>query len=147
MRALLDVNVLIALTDSQHIHHETAHAWLHAHGGEGWASCPLTLNGCIRILAQPAYGLGWSTAQVARLLRTTLQSPQHEFWPDDLNPLASDTLDFDHLLGQRQMTDAYLLALAVRHGGRLVTLDARLDPRTARGAQQRHLVRLLGAAD
>lgn len=123
MRALLDVNVLIALLDAAHVHHSRARAWLEAHVEEGWASCPITQNGCLRILSLPSYPGFQPPSAIATRLTEATRTRWHAFWPDDVSLLATGTLDWSHVLGSRQLTDAYLLALAVRHEGRLVTLD------------------------
>ena len=85
MRALLDVNVLIALLDASHMHHDTAMRWLEREQGHGWASCPITQNGCIRIMSQPAYPAPLPAAAVAARLAEAVTGPDHQFWPDDLN--------------------------------------------------------------
>ena len=139
MRALLDVNVLIALLDSRHVHHRIAVDWLSAHLGSGWASCPLTLNGCLRILSQPAYPNRVAIGLVASHLGEAVAASEHEFWPDDVSLLAPGVLDWNRILGPRQVTDAYLLALAVRHGGRLVTLDEGIPMGAVPGAKKSHL--------
>jgi uncharacterized protein len=142
MRALLDVNVLIALLDAAHVHHGSARAWLEANIAAGWASCPLTQNGCIRILSQPAYPGAEAPAAVAARLAGAAGARWHEFWADDLSLLDPGVLDWRQLLGSRQLTDAYLLALAVRRGGRLVTLDRSVPLAAVPGATSQHLVRL-----
>jgi uncharacterized protein len=123
MRALLDVNVLIALLDAAHVDHGNARAWLEANIAQGWASCPLTQNGCIRILSQPAYPGAQPPAAITARLMEAAGTRWHEFWPDDLSLLEPGCVDWRHVLGSRQLTDVYLLALAVHRGGRLVTLD------------------------
>jgi hypothetical protein len=140
MRALLDVNVLIALLDPDHLHHRSATAWLAARLPQGWASCPITLNGCIRIMSQPSYPNGAAPGLVASRLREAMQSPAHVFWPDDVNVVGDDVLDWRVVLGSRQLTEAYLLALAVRHGGRFVTLDQGVLPAAVAGATSETLV-------
>src|SRR5487761_2552127 len=120
-RALLDVNVLIALLDGSHVYHGLATDWLANHLDEGWASSPITQNGCIRILSQSAYPNAVSTAQVAARLAEASRHPPHEFWADSVSLLPPGCLTWDRVLGSRQVTDAYLLALAVRQGGRFVT--------------------------
>lgn len=137
MRALLDVNVLIALLDGQHAHHALAADWLAREiGVGGWASCPITHNGCIRILSQPAYPNGpFPAAEVAQRLAQACAGDDHQFWADDVDLLKPDTVNWANILGHRQITDAYLLALAVRHQGRFVTLDRRLDIRAVAGAK------------
>ena len=123
MQALLDVNVLIALLDAAHVHHGDARTWLEANIEQGWASCPLTQNGCLRILSQPAYPGSQPPGAIASRLAEATGTRWHEFWPDDLSLLEPRCVDWQHVLGSRQLTDVYLLALAVRRGGRLVTLD------------------------
>lgn len=140
MRALLDVNVLIALLDAAHVGHAKATAWLEGEVSNGWASCPLTQNGCIRIMSQPAYPGTLAAAEVAGRLAEAARGPAHAFWPDDLSLLDEGVLDWSRVLGHRQVTDNYLLALAVRHGGRFVTFDARIDHAAVRGSAREHLV-------
>lgn len=140
MRALLDVNVLIALLDAAHVHHRRARDWLEAHIDSGWASCAITQNGCLRILSQPAYPGARPPAVIAALLAEAAATRWHAFWADDLSLLDAGVLDWRHVLGSRQLTDAYLLALAVHHGGRLVTLDRTVPLPAVPTAGKRHLV-------
>jgi len=139
MRALLDVNVLIALLDEGHIHHGLAMSWLESEVGHGWASCPLTQNGCIRIMTQPTYPGGLVAAQVAGRLAEAANGSDHEFWPADINMLGEGVFDWARVLGHRQITDAYLLSLAVHHGGRFVTFDRRIVLDTVKGARSENL--------
>jgi len=140
MRALLDVNVLIALLDSDHAHHTTASRWLGDHLDGGWASCPITQNGCIRILSQPGYPSPLPAAQVASRLADAASTPHHEFWPDSVSLLDRKSIDLSRLLGPRQVTDAYLLALAVAYKGRLVSFDQSIALATVKGAEKKHLL-------
>ena len=140
MRALFDVNVLIALLDQAHIHHLRAREWLVSNIGAGWASCPITQNGCIRIMSQDAYPGSLRPAQVAERLAAAADAPHHEFWPDELSLLSPKALRWTSILGSRQITDAYLLALAYRKGGRFVTFDRGAPLPAVAGAQARHLV-------
>jgi uncharacterized protein len=126
MRALLDINVLIALLDADHVHHARARDWLRAHAADGWASCPLTQNGCVRIMSQPAYPNALPTRAVVERLSRATRHPQHQFWPDDVSLLDPSIVELDRIHGPRQVTDLYLLALAVRHGGTFATLDGRV---------------------
>lgn len=139
MRALLDINVLIALLDAQHVHHALATQWLGAEIERGWASCPLTQNGVIRIMSQPSYPNSQPAAAVATRLAEAAAFQWHEFWPDDISLLHDGVLDWTAVLGSRQITDCYLLALAVRHGGRFVTFDRRVTNAAVPGALSRHL--------
>lgn len=142
MRALLDVNVLIALLDSDHSLHDRATAWFAEHGAQGWASCPLTQNGCIRIMSHPNYPNAPSLQMImVRLAEATLDAV-HEFWPDDVSLLESRVADPTRIHGPRQITDVYLLALAVRHGGRLVTFDDSIAIEAVCGANSEHLLQL-----
>lgn len=140
MRALLDVNVLIALLDAAHIGHAAASRWLAANVQQGWASCPITQNGCIRVMSQPAYPGAFPAAEVAARLSEAASDPSHVFWPDDISLLQAGVLDWQRVLGHRQVTDNYLLALAVRHHGRFVTFDARINAAAVPGARGEHLV-------
>lgn len=132
--ALLDVNVLIALLDADHIHHRHAMAWLGANIHAGWASCAITQNGCVRILSQPGYTNPLPLAQAAARLRQATQTEHHRFVPQSVSLLDEQLFDTGCLLGHRQLTDVYLLGLAVSHGLRLATFDAALPLRAVRGA-------------
>jgi hypothetical protein len=124
------------------VHHALAHRWLARELAHGWASCPLTQNGCIRIMSQPAYPGAMRSAEVAQRLAEAASGPRHDFWPDDVNLLDSGAVNWQRVLGHRQVTDAYLLALAVRHDGRLVTFDRRIAVEAVADAQNRHLATL-----
>ena len=142
MRALLDVNVLIALNDEGHVHHLSASSWLAQHMHFGWASCPLTQNGMLRIMSQPSYGNAQELSVLFEKLRNETSQSAHAFWPDDISLLEEAFIDANKLLSPRQLTDAYLLALAVKHGGRLITLDKRIPLNSVKGAKSQHLVSL-----
>lgn len=145
MRGLLDVNVLIALHDPQHVHHELAVGWLEQAGSAGWASCPITQNGCLRVMCQPAYPNPCALHEIAPALAASLRSELHAFWPDDIGLLDAGRLRLDRVHGHRQLTDLYLLMLAVQHGGRFVTFDARIPVSAVAGAKPKHLVGLIAA--
>jgi toxin-antitoxin system PIN domain toxin len=138
MRALLDTSVLIALLDANHIHHKRCSRWL-AGTQDGWASCPITLNGCVRILSQPNYPNRLPMQTVVRGLQAAMAHPMHAFWPDAVDPLATPGLNWDVLLRPAQITDAYLLALAVQNQGCLVTLDQGIALAWVQGAKDAHL--------
>lgn len=140
MRALLDVNVLIALLDQTHQHHERATAWLSTHGARGWASCPITQNGFVRIISQQGYARPIPMTQAIALLSEACAGKWHEFWPDDVSVLDARRIAGDRIHGARQLTDLYLLALAVRRGGRLATFDAGIPLSAVHGARREHLV-------
>lgn len=138
-RALLDVNILIALIDEAHTDHQRVHAWAADGLADGWASCAITQNGFIRIISQPAYPGSVTVAAAADLLRTSIDAGDHEFWPCDIALTDLRVVESAVLLGHRQITDAYLLALAVHHRGRLVTLDRSVAVRAVPGATAEHL--------
>jgi uncharacterized protein len=140
LRALLDVNVLVALLDGSHLHHRAAMDWLAAHARAGWASCPLTQNGCLRILSLPSYPNAQAPARVAQRLAAATADRSHMFWPDSLSLLEPDRLRWDRVLSTRHITDVYLLALAVQQGGRLVTFDRSVAVQAVAGAQAKHFV-------
>jgi len=136
MRARLDVNVLIALLDAAHLNHGIAHAWLVEEKNQSWASCPITQNGCVRIMSQPSYPGGpFAVAEVAAPLKEAMQG-HHEFWADDISTVNSPVFNWQHLLGHRQITDAYLLALAVKNAGRFVSFDEAISVLTVKGASK-----------
>jgi len=139
MRNLLDVSVLIALFDSAHIFHQRARTWLTQSINDGWASCPITQAGFIRIISNPNYAAPISTTQAVRLLSAATADPHHQFWPDDLD-LTGSRIDPTRLLGHNQVTDVYLLALAVTNGGRFVTFDQRINLAAVTGATPNHLL-------
>jgi toxin-antitoxin system PIN domain toxin len=131
---LLDVNILIALVDPLHISHDTAHRWFADEGGARWATCPITENGLIRIVGRNAYtNVPASPDAIAKVLAGLCAEPGHEFWPDDISLLDPRYVDPAKLLKPGQITDTYLLALAMAHGGMLATLDRRLSTTAVRG--------------
>ncbi len=138
-RALLDINVLLALLDSDHVDHRRAHEWLDDGIAAGWASCAITQNGFVRIITQPRYPSPVSPAVAIDLLGHACDSGYHEFWPCEVSLLDDLLVDRSRVHGPRQVTDAYLLALAVAHGGHFVTFDRSLSVAVVRGATEDHL--------
>jgi toxin-antitoxin system PIN domain toxin len=137
---LLDVNVLVALFDEAHVHHAPAHTWLARNRSSGWASCPMTQNGCIRVLSQPRYPGGITVAEITRRLRAATEAPDHWFWPDSLTLCDPLRFRLDDVATPRPLTDLYLLALAIENHGRLVTFDQGIPLGAVVGAEDRHLV-------
>ncbi len=140
MRALFDVNVLLALFDPGHIHHQPAQGWRLTHKSQGWATCPLTQNGLARIISKPGYQRPIALTTAISMLGAQLSQADHEFWPDDVSIADDQLFDRSFILGPNQITDVYLMGLAVKHGGRLVTFDRGLPLKAVRGAEARHLV-------
>ena len=141
MRALLDVNVLIALLDAAHSLHARAVEWFGGHARpSGWASCPITENGCIRIMSHPGYPNALPAQAIIERLAEATQSNLHEFWADDISLLDGQRVDAARIHGPRQLTDLYLLALALRHGGRFVTFDQTIAMNAIKGAKAKDLI-------
>lgn len=140
MRALLDVNVLIALLDADHSLHERASEWFGVHAREGWASCPISQNGCLRIMSHPGYPNPLPVAAVMERLAAPTASSRHQFWPDDVSLLDPRIADPARIHGPRHLTDLFLLALAIHHGGRFVTFDKAVTLNAVKGAEKKHLV-------
>jgi toxin-antitoxin system PIN domain toxin len=125
---LLDVNVLIALIDPAHVSHDDAHEWFAAEGQTSWATCPITENGVLRILGNPKYpNSPGSPATIAGIIQKLRSLPGFNFWPEDLSLADCDHVDPSRILTPAQVTDTFLLALAVARGGRLATFDRRLS--------------------
>jgi toxin-antitoxin system PIN domain toxin len=138
-RALLDVNVLLALLDSDHVDHARARAWLERQIEFGWASCAITENGFVRIISQPRYPSPVPAAQAMARLALATSTASHEFWPCSVSLLNDKVIERDRLLGPRQVTDVYLLALAVANGGRFATFDQSVPLAAVHGARPEHL--------
>jgi toxin-antitoxin system PIN domain toxin len=131
---LLDVNVLIRLIDPTHIGHDAAHRWFAATGAASWATCPLTESGVLRIVSHPQYpNSAGSPAAVAPILAGLRALAGHTFWKDEFSLVDWDVIDPARIATSRQVTDSYLLALAVANRGQLATFDRRLSPAAVRG--------------
>ena len=141
MRSLLDANVLIALVDPDHAFYTRAHSWMAARMGDGWASCPLTQNALIRIVSSLGYSMArrFSVGELTTLMTEMIGKTDHEFWPDHISLLDSSLFAHERILGPRQITDIYLLALATKNGGRLVTFDERIPLSSVNGATSSNL--------
>ena len=141
MRALLDINFMIALFDPDHSFHERAHGWWAVHGKDGWASCPLTENGAVRIMSNPGYSreMQFAPGDLIGQLRQFAAQSDHEFWGDSISLRDEAIFARDRIHSSRQLTDLYLLALAVAHQGRLVTFDARIPLSAVRQARVENL--------
>ena len=138
--ALLDVNVLVALFDPDHIHHDVAHDWFADSRSRGWATCPLTENGFVRTaaaLARSREPIG--VPSLVEGLRTFTSSGRHAFWPDDISLLNGALFDAELSFGHQQLTDIYLLGLAVQRKGVLATFDRRIPMGAVKGATRAHV--------
>jgi len=143
---LLDVNVLVALMDPRHMHHEAAHTWWEANSGKPWATCAITENGVVRVLTQPRYPNRVDTiAEALSLLRGWKQAHAgtHRWWSCGVSLSDQTLFETDKILGPGSVTDVYLLGLAHRQGGRVVSFDQAL-PWEALAGGSADLVELLG---
>lgn len=144
--ALLDVNVLLSLFDPAHIHHDVAHDWFAEHRGE-WATCPLTQNGFLRnaaALSKTQHPM--TVPEIVEGLQAFTSSVRHRFWADDISLLDEKRFTAELVLGHQQLTDVYLLGLAVKHQGVLATFDRKIPLAAIKGARAEH-VELLGVAE
>lgn len=124
MIRLLDVNVLVALAWPNHVHHARAMAWFSAIRDQGWATCPVTESGFVRVSSNSrAIPEARTPAEAVDLLVRIRALPGHEFWADDVSPADPECAPFARAVGYRQVTDAHLLSLAIRCGGVLATFD------------------------
>jgi uncharacterized protein len=137
---LADVNFLLALFDADHAFHEKAMRWWLDNNSTGWATCPLTQNGFVRILSQPKYTHALAVNGAIDVLHRATSDVHHQFWADDTSLLDAAVFNHTKLSGHRQITDAYLLSLAVKRNGRLVTFDGQIPLSAVRGATKQHLV-------
>ena len=136
---LADVNVLLFLADPDSPFHSAAKSFFGRALNEGWATCPITENGFVRIFGNSGFPGGPGSAQAARkALQQWRSKPGHQFWPDDLS--LCDSANFPDLPSAKHLTDCYLLALAVKRGGKLVTFDPRIDPAWVSGGSKALLV-------
>jgi toxin-antitoxin system PIN domain toxin len=132
--ALLDVNVLVALFDAAHVHHEAAHDWFADNRANGWATCAITENGFLRVLTNPQSGITERAPEILKSLRIFCGSGHHVFWPDVLS-LRDERFDLSVAQGHRQLTDIYLLGLAAKMGGVLATFDRSIPLKAVKGAR------------
>ena len=138
--ALLDVSVLVTLFKVGHTHHQTAHGWLADNIEFGWASCPITENGMLRILANPFRAEPPTRLDdLVQRLKTFCGAGHHQFWPDSISIADESLFNAPALRGHQQLTNVYLLGLAVKNGGRFVTFDQRVPLAAVKGATRASL--------
>ena len=138
--ALLDINVLIALFDAEHVHHEIAHDWFSDARGHGWATCPLTENGFVRISSNPRATFAERPAAARDRLQQFCESGHHVFWADAVSLRDTRVFRTPLPVGSKQVTDIYLLGLACHYGGCFVTLDQGIPLSAVNGATRDHLL-------
>ena len=145
--ALLDINLLVALFDPDHVHHDFAHDWFADHRADGWATCPLTENGFVRVLSNPAYNaaIGQPIELIQRLKQFCARG-HHLFWPDAISLRDPNLFNPNFIAGHRQISDIYLLGLARKMNGRLATFDRGIPLGAVVGAT-RSSVAIVSAVD
>ena len=144
--ALLDVNVLVALFDADHVHHDLAHDWFADHHDRGWATCPITVNGFLRVVTNPKYQPdAVRPAIAADQLRMLCGSRHHRFWPASISLTDESRFSLSTARGHAQITDVYLLGLAKEMDGALATFDRSIPLGAAKGARPEHLIVITSA--
>jgi len=138
--ALLDINILVALMDEDHVHHQLAHDWFEDNKEAGWASCPLSENGLLRVFSNPAFiDPPVPLPDLIGLLKRFYERSAHHFWADDISLRDPAVFLMTAVRGYRQLTDVYLLGLAVKHRGKFVTFDSGVPLGAVVGAKREHL--------
>jgi toxin-antitoxin system PIN domain toxin len=133
--ALLDVNVLVALFFPDHVHHDLAHDWFADHRHHGWATCPLTVNGLVRVACQqPSDDVLVRPADVIGHLKRFCRDKHHVAWTDGVSLADAALFAPQFIRGHRQLTDVYLLGLATQMDGHLATFDRTIPVNAVRGA-------------
>lgn len=142
MRSLLDANLLIAILDENHNFHEIAFTWFTHNRADGWASCAITENAVLRVLSNPNYSAEqkFFLPAIAEGLNNLIGGTDHAFWNCEISLTDRKCFLHDQILGPKQLTDIYLLALAVKNGGRLVTFDARVSIFAVKGSAKKDLL-------
>lgn len=132
--SLLDVNVLVALFFADHVHHDLAHDWFADHRHEGWATCPLTENGLVRVACQqPSDDVLVRPADVVAKLQRFCRDKLQRTWTDSVSLTDATLFAPQFISGHRQVSDVYLLGLAKKMGGRLATFDRTIPVKAVRG--------------
>lgn len=133
---LLDINILIALADPDHEHHGKAEGFFLANHKAGWATCPITENGFIRIIGAASYPKGPGSPDLACIaLRQLCALEGHRFWPNDIS-----VRGFFNLPVSKHLTDHYLLSMAMHRQGKLVTLDRHIQASRIPGGTAAYVV-------
>lgn len=131
---LLDVNLLLALFDQNHVSHIPAHRWFQDVGRRSWATCPVTESGFVRIASHPSYpGCPGNPQEILAILRQFCGSKGHLFWPDQVSLLDDGLFSLGAAINHSHLTDVYLVGLSVHKGGKLATLDRHIPPAAVRG--------------
>ncbi|MBV9073380.1 MAG: VapC toxin family PIN domain ribonuclease [Acidobacteria bacterium] len=138
---LLDINVLLALVWPSHEAHHVVAAWFKHNQKSGWATCPITQIGFVRILSNPAFsGNSVSPDEAQEILARTVEQTSHRFWPADVDYQTAIASSAASLSGHKQISDAYLVGLAMHHRGKFATLDQRIKTMLPEASRSREFV-------
>lgn len=135
-----DVNVLIALFDAAHQHHAIASGIFSRSMTDGWASSPMVENGFLRIVSNPSYPNALSVAEASKLLSTAIRNTSHRRLPEDVSLLDPGLFRTSELVTFKQVSDLFLIGMAVRHDVTLVTFDRGMPAHAVIGFEERHLL-------
>lgn len=138
--SLFDVNVLIAMSWPDHPFHRITSAWIQVNRSRGWATCPITEAGFVRVSSQTAADRARSLGDAFALLQKSCSAPDHVFWPNANSVTQLLPEIRARLIGHKQVTDAILLDLAIRNGGRFVTLDQRVRQLLPAGSEHQSAI-------
>jgi toxin-antitoxin system PIN domain toxin len=146
--ALLDVSVLLPLFDATHQHHELAHDWFEDHRRHGWATCPITENGFVRLVTRPSFvNPPHRAVDVVPRLTALRKSGDHKFWPASLSLTDEGVFNLELIQGHKQLTDVYLLGLATANGGAFATFDRSVHLRAVKSATTANLIVISAAPE
>lgn len=141
MVALLDISVLVALFEPDHVNHQITHDWFEDQRSDGWATCPLTENGLVRITTTPSFfDPPHRPADVLQRLQKFRTDRYHQFWPDSLSLTDTSVYEASLIRGPKQLTDIYLLGLATTMRGAFATLDLSVPLNAVKGATAANLI-------
>lgn len=134
----MDVNVLVTLLWRPHAFHKAAMGWFSRNAAYGWATCALTQAGFVRVLSNPVVDAAAPTpAKTIELLKSSTETnPHHQFWPDPIPLTAISPNLRDRIRGHNQITDAYLLGLAMHRKALFVTFDLKMQSLAPKGSEE-----------
>jgi toxin-antitoxin system PIN domain toxin len=142
------VSVRVALCEPDHVNHQIAHDWFADHQSAGWATCPLTENGLVRVTTSPSFfDPPHRPFDVIEQLRRFCDSSHHQFWPDSVSLTDERIFAAPFIRGHKQVTDIYLLGLAKSRAGIFVTLDTSIPLDAVKGARKAHLIVISAAPE
>jgi toxin-antitoxin system PIN domain toxin len=141
---LLDINVLVALFWPTHAQHEVVLKWFAEHRYRGWATCPLTEVGFVRVVSNPVFSRDAVTPKEALgVLAANTVASDHVFWSGDLSLTRAMQFAGPRLVGHQQVVYAYLIALAVKYSGFLVTFEGHIRSLVELNSAEFHAIQVI----